>query len=389
MTEENSDEWTFVPPKKSSSRKGNTTKKRQSQLAKARQLYSTIHHDEKDNNNDTKNKPQDTEALKQRLILTIDKCIREMKEFGQGQGHQTTKHKNHLFDLQTLVKSIQDAVKSNESIDDNDECEHERGRIDEIICYGIGNFYGARDNRYNAPLVQLACVLALREALSKEANVDVSNDSQEELQVDVDQVSIVYFEPFIKPIEREVLAHYHVKVLDSNEQGKRRVAKDCRIYDDASSLNPSPSNRISTCSTLFYMPHCPMRLYSNVLWANWEKELILGGRMIIFGNSFKAYDERIISFEKKKGDKTNAIFPLLPYSCEVDILSLALKEFSRNRSRDGLSTNMNSMNTLCGQDLEMAFNDCVVISFQDDASIPFPSQPDEYIVAKDGDGELI
>ena len=387
MTEESSDEWTFVPPKKSSSRKGNTTKKRESQLAKARQLYNTIHDDENDNDNDTKNKPQHTEALKKRLILTIDKCISEMKEFGQGQGHQTTKYKHHLFDLQTLVKSIQDAANSNESIDDNDECERERGRIDEIICYGIGNFYGARDNRYNAPLVQLACVLALREALSKEANVDVSNDSQEELQLDVDQVSIVYFEPFIKPIEREVLAHYHVKVLDSNEQGKRRIAKDCQTHDDASS--PSPSKRTSTCSTLFYMPHCPMRLYSNVLWANWEKELILGGRMIIFGNSFKAYDERIISSEKKKGDKTNAIFPLLPYSCEVDVLSLTLKEFSRNRSRDGHSMNMNSMNTLCGQDLEMAFNDCVVIYFQDDASIPFPSQPDEYIVAKDGDGELI
>jgi len=386
---ESSDEWTFVPPKKSSSRKGNTTKKRETQLAKARQLYNTIHSNNDDDENDNDNNPQDTEELKQRLIATIDKCVREMKEFGQGQEHQTTKHKHNLFDLQTLVKSIQDAANANGSKDEKDE--RERGHIDEIICYGIGNFYGARDNRYNAPLVQLACVLALREALSIQANVVESNDNsnkiQEELQLDVDQVSIVYFEPFIKPIERELLAHYHVKVLDSNEQGKRRIANDRRTHDDASSTSPSPSKHTDMCSTLFYMPHCPMRLYSNVLWANWKKELILGGRMIIFGNSFKAYDEHIISSEKKKGDKTNAIYPLLPYACEVDVLSLTLKEFSRNRSRDGHS--MNSVSTLCGQDLEMAFNDCVVISFQDDESIRFPSQPDEYIVAKDGDGELI
>ena len=44
---------------------------------------------------------------------------------------------------------------------------------------------------------------------------------------------------------------------------------------------------------MFFMPHCPFRLYSNVLWANWSPSLL--SRVTIVGNSFSAYDSRSLS----------------------------------------------------------------------------------------------
>ena len=37
--------------------------------------------------------------------------------------------------------------------------------------------------------------------------------------------------------------------------------------------------------TLFYMPHCPYRLYNNILWANWDAL----DEVLILGNSFDSY----------------------------------------------------------------------------------------------------
>ena len=387
MTHGSSEEWNFVPLKNSSARKGKdnrrTSNKRERQLSKARQLHKTL------NSNHDENLYQDKEERKRLLIATIEKCIREIKHFGRVVGGQQTKH--HLFDLQTLVDSIQDAA-------NRENCDRE---VNEIICYGIGNFDGARDDRYNAPLVQLACVLALRDAFARRVlprrgqinsdeldsktitgqNESVLNQGDQDgvigneivsIERRQEPVSILYFEPFIKTIEREILAHFHVKVLDSNEQGKRRITR--KSCNGSSSFNSS---------TLFYMPHCPMRLYSNVLWANWKEELLFNGSIIIFGNSFKAYDERIISSEKKKGDRTNGIFSLLPFSCEAEVLAI---DSNRNHS----SREHGSIGALGGQDLETAFNDCVVLSFHKaDEALQFPSQPEEYIVAKDSDGELV
>ena len=37
-------------------------------------------------------------------------------------------------------------------------------------------------------------------------------------------------------------------------------------------------------ATIFFMPHCPWRLSSNLLWANWDPDLLAG--LIIVGNKF-------------------------------------------------------------------------------------------------------
>eukprot|EP00290_Baffinella_frigidus_P025245 CAMPEP_0180254038 /NCGR_PEP_ID=MMETSP0987-20121128/39945_1 /TAXON_ID=697907 /ORGANISM="non described non described, Strain CCMP2293" /LENGTH=65 /DNA_ID=CAMNT_0022222995 /DNA_START=18 /DNA_END=211 /DNA_ORIENTATION=+ len=59
-------------------------------------------------------------------------------------------------------------------------------------------------------------------------------------------------------------------MLDENEVGLRRVE----------------------ATTLFYMPHCGRRLYSNVLRANWSPLLL--AKAPIFGNSFSEYGLRLL-----------------------------------------------------------------------------------------------
>ncbi len=52
-------------------------------------------------------------------------------------------------------------------------------------------------------------------------------------------------------------------IIKENERGLRRVSD----------------------KTLFYMPHCPIGLYQNVLVANWRNP----ENIILFGNSFSTY----------------------------------------------------------------------------------------------------
>ena len=55
--------------------------------------------------------------------------------------------------------------------------------------------------------------------------------------------------------------------------------------------------------TLFFMPHCGMAMYNNLLWSNWGVEKM--EMMVIIGNSFNSYYE-------KWGDKiplSNWLFP--------------------------------------------------------------------------------
>ena len=122
-----------------------------------------------------------------------------------------------------------------------------------------------------------------------------------------------------------------------------------------------------------------MRLYSNVLWANWnqllccEDEERKGGKIILVGNSFKAYDDRTMDSQIRQ-DPTNGIFPLLDFVQEESILTTASSS-RRNRVED---MNLNVLDEDC---LEMAFQDCSIMYFQRDSTtstLEWPSRPDEY-----------
>lgn len=60
-----------------------------------------------------------------------------------------------------------------------------------------------------------------------------------------------------------------VEALAINEQGKRAVQ----------------------CPTLFYMPHCCLELYNNMLWANWGPASLK--RIAFIGNNLSSYAEAL------------------------------------------------------------------------------------------------
>lgn len=68
------------------------------------------------------------------------------------------------------------------------------------------------------------------------------------------------FDPNITSVDREVYKALNITVLSENTKGKHTA-----------------SNR---GKTLFFLPHCPYRLYCNTLWANWEQL----DKVYIYGN---------------------------------------------------------------------------------------------------------
>mmetsp|Transcript_28284 Transcript_28284/g.83274 ORF Transcript_28284/g.83274 Transcript_28284/m.83274 type:complete len:260 (-) Transcript_28284:231-1010(-) len=234
----------------------------------------------------------------------------------------------------------------------------------EIICYGIGNF----SEPYSPSMLQLACVLQLRRELSAKQG-DRIMETNDDFPMDTlgkkGELKIHYFEPEITPAERRMLADFGVEIIEINEEGKRRISDTSR-------------------STLFYMPHCPMRLYSNVLWANWDPKLLFGGKLVVFGNDFNAYDERTIRKEDRT-DPTNCILQILPYALSTKI-QLPGERKGRN-SRPITDDDDVLLN------IERAFSDTSVTWFQRSAGGPqsdaLPIQPKEYLKKNDNNCELL
>ncbi|GAX12151.1 hypothetical protein FisN_1Hh076 [Fistulifera solaris] len=115
--------------------------------------------------------------------------------------------------------------------------------IQEIVCYGIGNFSRTSGHYFSASFWQLALVLRLRSTFN---------------------VPLLYYDPCTTQFETEFLEQMGVQVISRDEKGVRTSAH-----------------------TLFFMPHCPSGLYENVLWSNWRHLKSI----FIFGNSLKSYSE--------------------------------------------------------------------------------------------------
>jgi len=141
-----------------------------------------------------------------------------------------------------------------------------------MVCYGIGNFSFSRQAGY-----QFALLLLLRQYLQLKEPVYI-------------------FEPLFTELEREILPSYGCEVIKNNEEAKRPVKKP----------------------TLFFMPHVDRCLYSNLLWANWSEESL--SNLIILGNSFQHYDERIVSQVERQ--KTPYLFKALNVMEETSISSM-------------------------------------------------------------------
>ncbi|GFV19628.1 SRR1-like protein [Trichonephila clavipes] len=124
-----------------------------------------------------------------------------------------------------------------------------------IVCYGLGHFTSCLIARY-----QLALLMILRDILQPSV-FDI-------------------YDPIFSTEEKTVLRDLSLNVLNINEGCKRTASNQ----------------------TIFFMPHCDLPLYNNLLWANWKKEKL--SKLIIIGNSFQKYN----SFRTENFMKENAIY---------------------------------------------------------------------------------
>ena len=180
--------------------------------------------------------------------------------------------------------------------------------ITQIVCYGIGNFWQPN----SPPMWQLACALELRNYF---------------------KCPIFYFEPQMTEQEADLLQSKEIVVIPENEQARRLVDKP----------------------TLFFMPHCPMELYCNLMHTNWCHL----DNVIIFGNSLLNYAGSIRANVEPNDDDAGAVHLL-------EILQPFFVEKAITMSKDDL-INMPGF-------FEHAFNDSYLTRFQI-ASDSMPQRP--------------
>lgn len=112
--------------------------------------------------------------------------------------------------------------------------------IKKVVCYGIGRVSSDLTAQY-----QLSVLLCLMEIIK------------------VKQAFI--YDPILTDAEIDVLEKFGLQNIGHNER--------CRHKTDV--------------STLFYMPHCSVSMYNNLLYANWKTQQL--NQMLIIGNKFSSY----------------------------------------------------------------------------------------------------
>lgn len=148
----------------------------------------------------------------------------------------------------------------------------------ELICYGIGPIHKAVNAQY-----QLACLLQLAKIIHT-CQLQSEPESESEGKDDQRPLKIELFDPVLSSVDCNILeactssssSIVVFNVLTSNDQARRQVQDQ---------------------PTLFYMPHCPMRLYENVIGTNYGLSL---EHVYLIGNSFEQYDSIVMDSHKRK-----------------------------------------------------------------------------------------
>lgn len=137
-----------------------------------------------------------------------------------------------------------------------------------LVCLGIGPF-----TRNFQALHQLAFILCTQ--------------SHFEIQ------EAIYFDPVFRQSEKEILQKLKCLVMTENCEGKY----EADVY------------------TLFYLPHCPNCLTNNLLWRNWQPDLL--SNVILINNSFESLScskpERLLRLDAAY------ILDIMPYGEELPL----------------------------------------------------------------------
>jgi hypothetical protein len=123
-----------------------------------------------------------------------------------------------------------------------------------ITALGIGSV--VQNCSWQNPSVwQFAFLLLIRDCLFTK----LPSDGCDEL------IPVTCFEPHLTSADEELCNHYRITVMKSNTRG---FCSPCCLTNNGS-------------FHYYYMPHCPYRLYCNVLWSHWDelhKIAIIGNR---------------------------------------------------------------------------------------------------------------
>lgn len=337
------DEWTHVPFKKIGNNKYNNGKKKKKKKNSIESV--NLISDEDDYKN----------YKREDIVRQINECKQALLLQTQTLTQLTTKNEQKSDDdmsfygrfeknFSDILEKLKHRTNEHEQIRaENEDNDKEDRFVIDIVCYGIGNFYKA----YSVPMLQLSSILLLRDYVITKQNYD--------------SVNMYYYEPWMKPTEKLILVNdLDITIIDGNERGKR-----------SAELNRP---------TLFYMPHCPMRLYSNVLWANWENL----ENIIIFGNSFVSYQEkastgapaiRSLFDPSSSSSSLNCMAKVLPYVTEI-FTPVFLNSKDRKKKRKIMNENL--------WNLENAFNDSAYIYLSSNVKkSDLPNRPDEYFGSVD------
>ncbi|CAM9467424.1 unnamed protein product [Hapterophycus canaliculatus] len=130
---------------------------------------------------------------------------------------------------------------------------------------------------------------------------------------------MLVFDPVMGETERAILAALDCRTLE-NEEGKRCCcgnggATESKGECEGNSGDEGGNEAVTP--TLFFMPHCPQRLYSNVLWANWSSRAL--GSIIILGNKISRYREDRLLDARARHDPTNALLRAGPLLRDIDL----------------------------------------------------------------------
>jgi hypothetical protein len=216
--------------------------------------------------------------------------------------------------------------------------------ISSIVCYGIGNF-GARNA--SASMWQLSCAMAILDTLKEAKTSDDKQDATGGTSNNNNNIEMSFFDPCMTSDEAAFLERNSISVISSNERGKRLV--NVNMND----------------TTLFFMPHCPMSLYTNVLHTNWDH--LFHGRVIIFGNSLSAYANRL----------------------EVNANVKLLQQLQPHWTESSMTMSKEDIAMMPGY-FEQAFNDTSITYFvTDEEKESWPDRPCESPGDDDDGGETI
>lgn len=175
-----------------------------------------------------------------------------------------------------LIESIRSSITSKSSNTSN--CDDTNYVLKEIVSLGIGAF-----SKSPSALLQLVMTLCLAQEFLHDTNTDNKCDDQHMIKY-----NCIVFDPIFNDIEVLVCNKLGLAVSKENKYGKHMTTTN---DDDKKSI------------TMFFMPHCPYRLYCNLLWKNWSNL----ANIIIYGNSFSSYGLRRMNNSSKDIDLTDCI----------------------------------------------------------------------------------